>query len=37
MYSNKQFILAAMLNNVYKNCKLLKFCIYTIAVESPST
>lgn len=28
MYSSKQFILAAMLNNVSKNCKLLEYCIY---------
>ena len=28
MYSSKQFILAAMLNNVFKNCKLLEDCIY---------
>ena len=28
MYSSKHFILAAMLNNVFKNCKLLEDCIY---------
>lgn len=28
MYSSKQFILAAMLNNVFKNCKLREDCIY---------
>lgn len=39
MYSSKQFILAAMLNNVFKNCKLLEYCIYihTIAIDHTLT